>query len=76
MRLAGPGSIPEAGMVNQTIHPSGVSKKVKILKQLGDHSRILRKLKLVSGKMAGVWTMLPLAQTAMRWLPAVRTGDL
>ena len=40
--LAGPDSIPEAGTVDHTVHPSGVGKLVAISRQLGDHCRILR----------------------------------
>ena len=61
-----------------TVLLSGVSKLVAIsCRQLGDHCRILQILKRVGGKLAGVWTMLPLAQTTnMRWFPAVYTGVL
>ena len=63
MGLPGPGSIPGTGAVNQTTHPSRVGKLAAIIRQLGDHCRILPMLKRVGGKMAGVRTMLPLAQT-------------
>ena len=57
--LAGPGSNPGAGTVNQTahtVHPSGVGKLVAFSRQLGDHCRILQSVKRDDRKMTGVNT--------------------
>ena len=70
-----PDSILWRGLpVKQAVHPSRVGRLVANSRQLSDHCRILQILKLVGCKMAGVWTMLPLAQTTIRWFPDVHTG--
>ena len=72
MSPAGLGLMPGTGMVNQAVHPSIVGKLVAINRQLSGHCRILKRA--VGGKMAGVCTMLPSAQTIMRRIPAVRVN--
>ena len=69
MSLAGAGSIPGMSTVNQTGHPCRIGKFVAISRRLDGDSRILGMLKRAGGKVAGVWTMLPLEQTAMRRFP-------
>ena len=73
--LVGPGSIPVAGTVSQTVHRSGVSKLVATSRQLRDHCRILRSVNRANRKMAVVKTPLSEARTTSRRFPAVSHGQ-
>ena len=67
---------PRRARSTKTSVSPGLANWWQLVGRWGDHCRILQMLKLVGGKMAGVSTMLPLAQTTMRWFLEVRTGVL